>query len=203
MNIFPQIFAIILSASLYKVSDDIQETKYLNNFQFIQISTCNDTTFNGHVSKMSKEKKPASLYKIYIDTLGYTDECKIKLFAYIMDNLFSEGLDLDYKHKTTVRDNTITFGEGLESYTPKKPDSTNLIQRNLYETFLEVKKAHGYFYVEKDQTKLDSYTIIVENVLKFGVFKYPAEVEKFLRFKYKKLTREKYNANMDKNGYDW
>ncbi len=159
--------------------------------------------FNEHVSKISRKEKPASLYKLYIDSLNYTDDFKVKLFAYIVDSLFSYGLDLDYKHKTIVRDNTIYFGEGLESYTPKRPDSTNQMQINLYETFLEVKKCHGYYYSEKDQSKLIGYASIVENVIKFGLFNHPAEVEKFLRFEFKKLTKEKYQYNKDKNGYDW
>jgi len=183
----------LLFLLLFVMTNNLSSQRYL----------CNDTTFNIHVTKISKEKRPASLYKIYIDTLGYTDECKIKLFAHIIDNIFSDGLDLNFKHKTIVSDNTITFGEGLESYTPKKPDSTNLIQRNLYETFLEVKKTHGYFYSEKDQSRLDTYGVIVENVLKYGVFNHPVNVENFLRFKYKKLTREKYQKNIEKNGYDW
>jgi hypothetical protein len=176
---------------------------FLTSDLFSQSQFCYTTAFNVDVSKISKELKPAIIYKLYIDSLDYTDDCKIKLFAYIVDSLFSYGLDLDYKHKIPVRDNTIDFGVDVKQNVQSEPNKTNQMQMNLYETFLEVKKCHGYYYSEKDQSKLVGYASIVENVIKFGIFNHSIEVEKFLRFEFKKLTKEKYQDNKDKNGYDW
>jgi len=116
---------------------------------------------------------------------GSDSACIIKRYAYIVDKLYSRGLDLHSKLKRGYRNNSILWYDmkGQESQ-KKKYDKTDL-----FINFVEHKEVYEYrYYHKKDDSRYAAY---VENLIRYGGFSHPKDVRDVLLFKYKNLTKEK------------
>ncbi len=113
-----------------------------------------------------------------------TDLCNAKRFAYLIDKLFTRGLDIHAKLLPGVRDNTMTY------YLEEKPEKVVYNNTDLYLNFIQIKSVYEKEFFNKHDSP--EYILMINELVKYSTFLYPQHVENFLLHKYRHFTKEKF-----------
>jgi hypothetical protein len=123
-----------------------------------------------------------------------SDICKLKFYSYLVDELFSRGLDLDMKFKSLgSRDNTIIWPVDTTIHYKPKVDSSEVKYRKseeLYFYFIEVNSSFNTFYDIFE--KKNNSKPIIKNVLEYGVFRNPDKIKQLLDLKFAKVNKDRW-----------
>lgn len=142
-----------------------------------------DTILDNHVSEY------AIMQGVYVKDAD--DWCNMKRFAYLVDRLFSRGLNLHAKLVPGVRDNTIIIGIVLPE---EKPEKIVYDKTSLYLSFIAIKSVYEKKFYNKNNNP--EYTSTIDALVKYGAFSYPQNVKDFLSNNYRQFTKEKFYKDM-------
>ncbi len=158
-----------------------------------QSECCNDTSFYNNVLSRSQNKTVCIVLTEYISSHYKSNSCRLKFYAYLIDELFSKGLDLDMKFRLGYRDNTIVTDTTLK-YIPYI-DSSYLkyqIKEDLFLFFAETNKSYEQFCNIHFGQKQEECDLICNNIIEYGIFRNPDKVKNFMTHKYKKINKDYY-----------
>lgn len=159
-----------------------------------QSECCNDTSFYNNVLSKSQDKAAYCIgLREYICSHYSSNSCRLKFYAYLIDELFSKGLDLDMKFRLGYRDNTIVTDTTLK-YIPYI-DSSYLkyqIKEDLFLFFAETNKSYEQFCNIHFGQKQEECDLICNNIIEYGIFRNPDKVKNFMTHKYKKINKDYY-----------
>lgn len=165
---------------------------YFNNC-CCQKDFCNDVFFSNDVIQKCKETDPSILITEHVNLNYKNIECKVKFYAYLIDELFSQGLDLEMQFRSEYRDNTIITDT---TFKLNELIDTSMIkyraQKKLYFIFIEVNKSYKQNCSGFYEVNLPQYELICQNIIKYGIFKNPQYVKLFLSNKYATVDIKRY-----------
>ncbi len=164
------------------------------NFCASQSEYCNDTSFYNNVLRKSQDKTVYCIgLREYISSHYISNSCRLKFYAFLIDELFSKGLDLEMKFRIGYRDNTIV-GDTTLKYIPYV-DSSYLkyqIKKDLFLFFAETNKSFEQFCNIHFSQRQEECDLICNNIIEYGNFKKPDKVKNFMNHKYKKINKDYY-----------
>lgn len=166
---------------------------YISNAQ--SILCLYDSLYYQNIDSLADLNPPSFSSELNIFN-GPDSFCIIKRYAYMVDKLYSRGLDLHSKLRETrtfYRDNTMVLDPTYQPPAPK-PEEKVYHKVDLFKYFIEHKTAFEWRYYEKRADK--AYLTYVNDLIKFGNFTHPNQVRDVLLFKYKALNKEKYYQDM-------
>ena len=164
----------------------------VSNFSYSQEEICNNIDFSNSILEQARKQSVNIVLTNHINSNYKSDLCKLKFYAYLVDELFSQGLDLEMEFMSEYRDNTIVT-DTLLNLRDIFVDSTLIkyqVKKNLFFYFVEINKSFNAYY-SINRNKLN-FNQTITHILDYGIFNNAEKIEMFLNHKYSKISKQKY-----------
>lgn len=164
----------------------------VSNFSYSQEEICNNVDFSDSILEQVRKQSVNIVLTNYINSNYKSDLCKLKFYAYLVDELFSQGLDLEMEFMHEYRDNTIST-DTILNLKDNLVDSKLLkyqVKKNLFFYFVEINKSFNAYY-SINKNKLD-FNQTIKLVFDYGIFKNVEKIEMLLNHKYSKISKQRY-----------